>query len=362
MVDLSAAREFRPVYHPAGFDVEVRIAWEDLQMGRWMSTRDLLARTGADWTLRTARTQVLAIAAAGSNVISAWQSEEPESRNARVMGARVAVERAIRAHRRDADSAPRLEHEARRTAELAADFLPADPVPFVCLLALARLDEQQQHPEHRLRAAEPMLPAGPWGLLQEVVDRDPFNREGFHRVLQFFLSRAGSPERSLAPAVEFARWVGSWAPAGSALQLLPLYAQVEQHRRQTARSVAECGRAAPLQHRQWADDPVVRYTLRAFHDWFRTPAAAESPRSVTDLSQLAYALWAAHRYVEAAEVFTALGPYATHEPWGSLIEPGHQDTAEESFLRARIQSLSAVSPLRTRAESSRKSHAKPRLA
>jgi hypothetical protein len=60
-----------------------------------MSMRALLADT-TEWWQWTQRTQVLAAAAAGTDVVRAWLAEEPESVPAAVMWARVAVERALR--------------------------------------------------------------------------------------------------------------------------------------------------------------------------------------------------------------------------------------------------------------------------
>ena len=42
----------------------------------------------------------------------------------------------------------------------ATEAAPHDPVPWVCLLALAQLDRQQSWEEHRAEAPEPLLPPG----------------------------------------------------------------------------------------------------------------------------------------------------------------------------------------------------------
>ncbi|MFI8105340.1 hypothetical protein [Streptomyces sp. NPDC086023] len=315
-------------------DEALGFALVELQAGRWRPARDLLAATGDRWGLRTARTQVLAVTAARSDVVGVWLSEEPESYDAQVMRARVWVERALRAHQQRHASAAALEEAARQAALVAAHRGPLDPVPWVCLLALAQLDGRQVRREHRDHSTEPMLPTGPWGLLHGVNQRDAYNREAFHRVLQFMLAREVPPAASLAAVFDFGRWVASWSPAGSPLLLLPLYALVEQCRRQSLRD-----RAEPLWRRQWAEEPTIRYSLTAFHHWFRQPDPA--PRSVTDLHHLAYGLWAGHRFVEAAEVFTAVGPYAAREPWASVHDdPNRPDSGKLLLLRARRESLS----------------------
>ncbi|MDN0193861.1 hypothetical protein [Streptomyces sp. S.PNR 29] len=320
----------RLVYHPAGHDEHLRVALVELQAGRWRTTRELLLKTGPQWALRTSRTQILAVAAARSDVISVWLAEEPGSYDAQVMGTRVAVERALRAHRHKHPQAHELEARARGEALLAARRAPHDPVPWVCLLALAQTDPRQLQREHCLEPTEPMLPRGPWGLLYEVNRRDPYNREAYHRVLQFLLARDVHPAASLAAVVDFGRWVASQRPVGSPLLLLPAYAHLEQRRR---------ARRDLLWRRQWAEESSLDYTLAAFHDWFRKTAPAE--RSVADLNLLAYTLWAGYQYLEAAEVFEAIGPYAAREPWASAHDATAQpDPAEALFLRARAESLS----------------------
>ncbi|WP_326759087.1 hypothetical protein [Streptomyces phaeochromogenes] len=310
------------------------MALVELEAGRWRTTRDLLLQTGSHWTLRTSRTQLLAVAAARSDVVAVWLSEEPGSYEAQVMNARVAVERALRAHRQRHAGAPEFEERARFAALLAARRGPYDPVPWLCLLALAQVDVQQHRREHREQSTEPMLPSGPWGLLYEVNQRDPYNREAYHRVLQFMLGRQTPRGASLAAVFDFGRWVVSQRPVGSPLLLLPAYAHVEQRRHHGAQA-----RIDPLWRRQWAEDPSLGYTLDAFHDWFQKADAGL--RSVADLNHLAYALWAGHQYVEAAEVFAAMGVYAAREPWASVHDgAAPSGPGETLLLRARAESLS----------------------
>ncbi|MEH0658380.1 hypothetical protein QA860_11690 [Streptomyces stelliscabiei] len=319
----------RLVYHPAGHDDDLRVALVELQAGRWKSARELLGKTATHWTLRTSRTQLLAVAAARSDVVDVWLAEEPDSYDAQLMALRVAVERALRAHRQQHPRTLEFETRARRAALLAARRAPYDPVPWVCLVALAQVDTQQLRQEHRMRSAEPMLPSGPWGLLYEVNQRDPYNREAYHRVLQFLLSLDGLRASSLAAVVDFAWSVAGQRPVGSPLLLLPAYAQIEQRR----------ARVDPLWRRQWAEDPALGYTLNAFHDWFRK--APPELCSVADLNHLAYALWAGHQYLEAAEVFEAMGPYAAREPWAAAHDgAAAADPGEALLLRARAESLS----------------------
>ncbi|WP_052230234.1 hypothetical protein [Streptomyces sp. CT34] len=179
----------KPIYHPAGTDDELRAAMKQLQVGRWIAMRDLLAETGSNWPLRSFRTQALGIMAAGSDVTEAWLAEEPDSYDAQVMLARVSVERALRSHRQQHGAAESLEERARATAMEATRHEWRDPVPWLCLLTLAQVDVRQEWRAHRERAPEPMLPTGPWQLLYEVNRRDPGSREAYHRVIQFLLAR-----------------------------------------------------------------------------------------------------------------------------------------------------------------------------
>lgn len=204
------------------------MAVQDLRTGRWVSMARLLERTEG-LGLWTQRTQVLAAVAAGSDVVQAWRAEEPHSVAATVMHTRVTVERAVRAHRAGHPRTPELWREAWTACRDAAALSPADPVPWVCLLALAPLDEHRRMDEHRLPPPGPMLPPGPWGILAEADERDPHNREAYHRMLQFVYAGCPGP---LSEAANFAHWAAGSAPPGSAAHVLPLYVRVERYRRE----------------------------------------------------------------------------------------------------------------------------------
>jgi hypothetical protein len=321
--------EFRPVYHPAGHDSELRATLQDLRTGRWLSMRNLLAAT-TDWTLWTQRTQVLAAVAAGSDAVQAWRTEEPDSVAATVMHCRVVVERALRAHREGHRRTRELWHEAWEACRIAAHQAPEDPVPWVCLLALSQLDEEQLLNEHRMAPPGPMLFTGPWSLLAQADKRDPYNREAYHRMLQFvYARRAGG---HLSEAVNFVQWAASLAPDGSSLHVLPLYVRVERYRRKKGNE-----KALDL---HWVTDDAARDAQRALHGWFETAAPAE--RSLLDLNHLAHALYGALQFADGARVFEALGPYYTTLPWAYRTHsPGETSLAEEVFLRARSRCLAA---------------------
>lgn len=327
-----------PVYDPAGHDDALRQVLADVRAGHWVPMRNLLVDTGADWDLRTSRSQVLAAVSAKSDLVRTWLAEEPDSTEAVLMQARVAVERAVRAQRGSKGTpeherlVERLEDQARNACRRAEHHAPQDPVPWVCRLALAQVDVRRRWEEHRQPPPDPMLPSGPWGLLHQVWLRHPCNREGFHRVLQWLCSPAGSHQR----AFDYTLWVTSWAPAGTALQVMPLYAYAEHYRYRRQR-----GHADPLMHRQWAREDIRPHVRKALRNWFEQ--AAPGARLVMDLNYLAHALWAGNLYREGARVFEALWPFATRLPWAYVCEaPEQLELATAEFTRARNQCFAAA--------------------
>ncbi|MFD9859025.1 hypothetical protein [Streptomyces alboflavus] len=320
----------RPVYHPAGHDAPLRAVLQDLKAGRWVSTRNLLTET-PDWGLWTQRTQILAAAVAGSDVVRAWLAEEPRSVAATVLHTRVTVERALRAHRAGHRHTNELWREADEACRAASQTTPEDPVPWICLLALAQLDEGQRWDEHRVAAPEPMLFPGPWHILAEADKRDPGNREAYHRMLQFaYHRRPGAP---LTEAVNFVHWASAAAPAGSALHVLPLYARVERYRREGGNE-----RALDL---HWVGEDATRSALRALQLWF--DHARPESTSLLDLNYLAHALWGAHQFHDAVRVFEALDPFYTTVPWTYRTHaPGDADAAAEAFVQARARCYHAA--------------------
>ncbi|RSS56889.1 hypothetical protein [Streptomyces sp. WAC01280] len=321
-----AAQGFRPVYHPAGHDHALRGAVQDLRTGRWVAMARLLDETSG-WDGWTRRTQVLAAVAAGTDVVHTWRTEQPGSIAATVMHSRVAVERAVRAHRAGHARTRELWQEAWTACREAAELAPADPVPWVGLLALAALDGRQRMAEHRLSPPAPMLAPGPWGLLAEAEKRDPYNREAHHRMLQFVYARSPGP---LSEAVNYAQWAATSAPVGSALHALPLYVRVERYRRERGHE-----RALDL---HWVAEDAIRDAERALDAWFLFCATEEA--SLLDLNHLAHALYGALRFDDAARVFKALGPYYATLPWAYRTDrPDDRALAEDLFLRARARCL-----------------------
>ncbi|SHL18625.1 hypothetical protein [Actinacidiphila paucisporea] len=327
------AGEYRPALHPAGLDDELRVVVDEVRMGRWRPMGDLLARTGADWALRTQRSQILASAAVRSRAVREWLREEPRSVDALMMQARVGTETVLRAHRAGHEVAG-VVLQARQAALSAAQSFPQDPVPWVCLLGQATIDVAVTIGAHRMPPPDPMLPPGPWGLLEQVWRRDPFNREAHHRVLQVLAaSHVGGP----GAGVNYAHWLRGQVPAGSGspLLVLPLFAYAEHYRHRRG------NRAYDVQgHIHWSTEAVGFDIDRALQ-WFRQcDPAGVSP---LDLNHLAHAAWAGRRYAEAAPVFEMIGPHMTARPWTYMsARPDDADLAVAEFSRARRQCLSVA--------------------
>jgi hypothetical protein len=319
------------ISHLAGWDKELRLALEDLQLDRWVETKKLLRKTGTDWSLRTSRSQALAVGAAKYQAIEAWCVEEPYDWDALMMWARVLTQRVLNLHR-DGTSGRELiraVHAASAACKTAAHRWPADPVPYVCWLALAQTDTDEHSRHTKLNWSWPrdaMLPPGPWELLHWVNQRDPYSREAYHRMLNVFHARGRG-------GLDFARWVASFAPEGSPLKVLPLYAFVEDHRRRREQRQT-VGVTA-----YWSSEVTAHYARRALHDWFEKAAPKEDEpdtRSLLDLNYLGYALTATG-VGNAAAVFEAIGPYVTRAPWVHVTS--NPEWWQDDFRSARHRAL-----------------------
>ncbi|MFJ1706864.1 hypothetical protein [Kitasatospora sp. NPDC088346] len=229
----------------------------------------------------------------------------------------------VRQQQIDPREAASREHAARGSCWQAASSLAGDPVPWIGLLALAQLDSTQARPEHQVGAPDLMLPPGPWGLLDQARRADPWSREAFHRMLRFWLARGES-----GAATEFLTTYLPHAPAGSPLHVLPLYLHVDRYRRTERKERAAL---------QWTNDEGVRSTvLRAYEHW-QASQADVGRWPVVDESHLAHALWATRHPQQAAEVFAALNPFVSSQPWVSL-----SDRPSDLIRQALAQSFAAA--------------------
>lgn len=331
-----AASDMALIVDLAGRDDELRRALEDLRMNRHSAMRSVLMKSVRDRPLRTARSQVLAVGAGDGAAIVAWLEEDPRNADAMMMWARVLTRQAVRAFRQGKDEAllRRAARVARDACWAAIRDSPADPVPWVCLLDLAKLPIDLRHldpfvsqrPYPWGQAPEMGLFDGPWPLLYEVDRRDPGNREAYHRMREF-------AETCLSGglAVDFSRWTSGRAPYGSALHVMPLYAFLAEYLRRHGD-----GRDGAIAF--WTTAQVKHYARKACDDWFyATPDSVRSQLSLLDLNHLAFVLVACGE-VGADGVFREIGPYATSAPWAQVSGSLGRDWQSE-FRRMRDSSL-----------------------
>ncbi|MFD7709188.1 hypothetical protein [Streptomyces sp. NPDC059786] len=298
------------IVHVAGRDEALRHAVEDLKLGQWRAAQELLGDVSSHgWAVYTVRTQVMGLVAAGSRAVDAWCEEEPDDPHALVMRARVLAQRALNAHRAGAgvDAVSAAMHTVWGACADVSARWPACPVPWLCRLSLAQLDSDARFPyamTHWAASNDPMLPPGPWPLLREVNRRDCGNREAYHLTLAVFKARARG-------ALDFALITADAASQGSALRVLPLYQHVETYRLRSRH-----GHEAALSL-FWKQPDTVRAIDHALNGWFAHHTDPAATCSLLDLNYLAYALtetspeWSQG----AADVFEAIGPYATPAPW-----------------------------------------------
>lgn len=305
----------RYVWDPVADDRELAQACLSLRGGRFFEARAVLAATRRDFGLRAHRSLVLASVAADSDVIERWLAEEPDP-DAILLSARTAMVRALRAADVGDERTTDLAALARAGCLRAADALPADPTPWAALLAMSRLE---RHGYPGPEGIEDVL--GPWEVMRELWERDPFHREGHHRLLAYYFTRFGG---SHAAMWEVAWWVRARAPSGSELQLLPLVAQAEHYRSRAARP----GTSAAL---DWDTQEAKIQALAVYDDWFPHRDKHTRFTPVLDLSYLGHALCAGGMHIEARPVLEAMGPYAAAMPWSLFGEPA------EHLSRARRQ-------------------------
>lgn len=326
------------IVSPVGADTDLRGALEDLKMGRYRAARDLLARTGPNWSLRTRRSQLLSAQVGAGGVFKTWLDEEPNSADASMMWARVLTRAAIEAHRsgKNKGLVLRAAGLALQACMKAVALWPDCPVPWICLLHLTQLPFDSYHfdPHWRSRPipwdqlGDPTMPyRGPWPLLEEINKRDPGSREGHHRMREFHLYRGGP-----TAAMNYAAWAVASEPDNLELDMLPLYALMDVYRERHGN-----GQGSALQF--WQTAQVAHYARQARDRWFASvPPVHHGWLSPLDLNHLAHALVACGE--DARAVFAALGPYATPEPWQTInVSLGRSYDWTTEFLRIRATAL-----------------------
>jgi hypothetical protein len=300
-------------YDPTYGDRALAEARHDLVVGRWQGARDLLRDTGRDWDRRSHRIRLLADIGAGNRTVESWQTAEPHNQDALALRADTEVMRAFAAVAeadaatlgdgpdRDQDRLPRQHLDrAARICLQAAEANPADPVPWISLMTLARL----------YAGGHPHV----WHWWRELQARDPFSREGHHQVLRHLSARWHGSHGEM---YNFARDAAAFAPLGSPLGVLTQVARAEHFRYRLDTE----GRGAVGLTYHWSQD-VALHALRAtLNQWIAHRSPVEYAQDVPDLNMLVHALIFGGMLDEATEVFTLLGNRPTRVPWSYMGDP-----------------------------------------
>jgi hypothetical protein len=321
---------------PAFDDAELRRAREEAAMGGWEAVRDLLARTGEDWPLRTHRITVLGNAAVGLEWTRAWRTAEPENPDAQVVSA---YAEALGVHamivRRDPGVTDAAAVSAVSRGRAAAQACPDDPTPWIGLLTLAGV--LGDNGVSMVQWSDLSFEAGArsWAWFQEAVARHPESWHAHQRMreAQAARLRTGSP-RELTGLLDFTAAAAAHAADASPLHVLPLYAHTEL--RQSATSDL-----LDSSEREWLAQRAEQDIADAYRLWFRS-AGREHPAAPYDLNVLAYQLVESGRPSLAHPVFSAIGVHATAVPWTRAAQLSGAKTGNDAFLAARAAAETAA--------------------
>jgi hypothetical protein len=292
-------------YDPTFGDKALATARQDLVVGRWQGARDLLRDTGRDWDRRTHRMRLLADTAAGIRTVETWQSADPDNPDALVLRAETEVMRIFAAvsESNRLNGAPHPSQDCLDRAQLdraariclqASEKNPADPLPWVSLMTLARL-YGQGHPHV-------------WHWWRELQARDPYSREGHHQVLRHLSARWHGSHGEM---YNFARDSAAFAPLGSPLAALTQAARAEHYRQ---RVESEGPSAVGLTY-HWNHEVAIQALQSTMRQWIAHRSGIEYAQDVPDLNLLLHGLVFAGQTDDARAVFAQLGDRPTRIPW-----------------------------------------------
>ena len=295
------SKAFKASFDPAFEDLDLAEARDEFAQGRWEPARDLLEDTRRNWDRRAHRVKVLAETVAASAWVERWQSLDPHNPDAVTLRAQIETVRLVRARAQIRDpgtnkTAPEVEELCRRAISLS----PKDPVPWISLITLARV---QGVPRDEL-----------WARWHGLRERDPWSRDGHHQTLIYLFA---SWHGSHAEMYDFAYWLAGEAPSGSPLAVLPLVAHAESYRSHSAdkRTAVRAGLDM-----MWTEDQVGLDLDRILSTWFHRNERGHA-QSKADLNYLAHALIYADRHADARPVLQAIGPHVTRLPWAYTGDP-----------------------------------------
>lgn len=257
------------------------------------SIRYLLDSTGSDWDLRTHRISTIVKVSADTSLTSAWIAVEPQDPDALLFHAWSQVVRGLRTGSRpDAFS---VTEECYQASEIS----PQDPIPWVILLALSRLEGCPRQDMFKV-----------WN---QVGARDPWNREAYLQMLGYL-----SPEESGSrmEVLEFVDSMRARMPADAPTIGLELAALVNQYQGVLKRGGVE----ALLARNLWISGSASKALDLACSTWPK-PGFLRHAAALEDLNILAYALVSAERSADAAGAFKMLKGRVSTWPWQLLGDP-----------------------------------------
>ncbi|WP_351228025.1 hypothetical protein [Streptomyces sp. NPDC002133] len=316
----AARRRFEPVFDPDSGDRALTEARHDIVIGRWQGVRDLLHATGDNWPRRTHRVRQLSHAAAGSSAVEAWRAAEPDNPDAAVLRAATEVVRvfdqAIAAGRGAGVDRAQLD-VAVMVCLGAAESAPADPMPWVSLLTVARLYEGGVG-RRELR-----------GWWDELRRRDPDNVEGHVQLLRYWSARWHGTHGAM---YDVARDAAGAAPSGSPLPVLVQIARVEEFRYVAEGSLGRGRRHgdSPDYGQHWKHELAVTEVRRTWERWLGgRENGPVLPEEIPELNYLTHAACYAGETELARGLFGMLGTRAARVPWSYTGDPAEQ------FVRLR---------------------------
>ena len=247
----------------------------------------LLEETGDDWDRRGHRMSVLAEATADVGVATTWLSREPASPDALLFHSWAGLARGLRdGHLEDAGRLIGQCHEA-------AERRPDDPLPWVVLLGVSRIERYGQNDVNAI-----------W---REATGRDRWHREAYLQMLAYLSPEEGG---SSAAVLDFVDVVRTRIPANAPCAAVELTAAVRQYQGLLAQGGVRAMTAGQL----WEGGQIAAALEQAASLWAK-PGFFQHAAAQADLNVLAYALCAAGRAADAHPVFQTLQGMATSWPW-----------------------------------------------
>lgn len=253
----------------------------------------LMDEDPGDWDRRTHRVTVLADFLWGTRLPRTWAAREPRNASALLLDAGTELARGR--------AEGGLEDPAGVTDSClqAAELAPDDPVPWVVLLGVARLERWDQ--------------SQVFGAWNEVLARDRWNREAYLSMLGYLTPQEAG---SRVQVLDFVDALHARMPANAPCAATELTAQVLHYHSVLARGGVE----ALVARNHWAQREAAQALDRAAHTWVK-PEFFHHASAMADLNLLAYALMAADRRHDARPVFEALGGTVTAWPWNTAGDP-----------------------------------------